>query len=74
MFRTLGVRHPGADTSTPLQAAQANAGRSAVAGGNFEYLSQYLPPRTIGINFGFWFSTAPLIAMTARSSRSLSAI
>lgn len=39
----------------PLQAAQANAGRSAVAGGNFENLSQYLPPRTLGINFGLWF-------------------
>lgn len=33
---------------------RTSAGRTAVGSG-FEYLSQYLPPRTIGMNFGFWF-------------------
>ena len=33
---------------------RTSAGRTAVGSG-FEYLSQYLPPRTVGVNFGFWF-------------------
>jgi iron complex outermembrane recepter protein len=33
---------------------RTSAGRSAVDGG-FVYLSQYLPPRTYGVNFGVWF-------------------
>jgi iron complex outermembrane recepter protein len=33
---------------------RTSAGRSAV-GSNFVYLSQYLPPRTYGVNFGVWF-------------------
>jgi iron complex outermembrane recepter protein len=33
---------------------RTSAGRSSVDGG-FVYLSQYLPPRTYGVNFGVWF-------------------
>lgn len=34
---------------------RTNAGRTAVGNGQFVYLSQYLPPRTVGLNVGFWF-------------------
>lgn len=34
---------------------RTNAGRTAVGGGQFIYLSQYLPPRTFGLNVGFYF-------------------
>ena len=34
---------------------RTNAGRTQVSPGNFIYLSQYLPPRVIGVNFGFGF-------------------
>jgi iron complex outermembrane receptor protein len=34
---------------------RTSAGRSAVGGGQFVYLSQYLPPRTYGLNIGVWF-------------------
>lgn len=34
---------------------RTSAGRTAVGGGNFEYLSQYLPPLTYGFNVGMWF-------------------
>jgi iron complex outermembrane receptor protein len=34
---------------------RTNAGRTAIGSGNFAYLSQYLPPRTVGVNFGVWF-------------------
>ena len=33
---------------------RTSAGRTSVGSG-FEYLSQYLPPRTVGMNFGVWF-------------------
>ena len=34
---------------------RTNAGRSQVSPGQFVYLSQYLPPRVIGVNFGYAF-------------------
>lgn len=34
---------------------RTNAGRTQVSPGNFIYLSQYLPPRVFGVNFGFAF-------------------
>jgi len=34
---------------------RTNAGRTALANGEFIYTSQYLPPRTFGVNFGFDF-------------------
>jgi iron complex outermembrane recepter protein len=34
---------------------RTNAGRTSIAGGQFIYTSQYLPPRTIGVNFGYGF-------------------
>lgn len=34
---------------------RTNARRAQQADGSFTYLSQYLPPRTYGINFGVWF-------------------
>ncbi len=34
---------------------RTNAGRTALGNGQFIYTSQYLPPRTIGVNFGFDF-------------------
>jgi iron complex outermembrane recepter protein len=34
---------------------RTNAGRTALASGQFIYTSQYLPPRTFGVNFGIDF-------------------
>ncbi len=34
---------------------RTNAGRTAVGNGEFVYLSQFLPPRTFGVNFGISF-------------------
>ena len=34
---------------------RTNAGRTAIGNGQFIYTSQYLPPRTFGVNFGFTF-------------------
>jgi len=34
---------------------RTNAGRTALGNGEFIYTSQYLPPRTFGVNFGFDF-------------------
>ncbi len=34
---------------------RTNAGRTALANGDFIYTSQYLPPRTFGVNFGVNF-------------------
>jgi iron complex outermembrane receptor protein len=34
---------------------RTNAGRTAIGNGQFIYTSQYLPPRTFGVNFGFNF-------------------
>ncbi len=34
---------------------RTNAGRTALSGGGFIYTSQYLAPRTFGVNFGIDF-------------------
>jgi iron complex outermembrane receptor protein len=34
---------------------RTNAGRTQVSPGQFVYLSQYLPPRVVGVNFGYAF-------------------
>ncbi|HEY4144377.1 TonB-dependent receptor [Pinirhizobacter sp.] len=34
---------------------RTNAARFALPDGSFTYVSEYLPPRTYGVNFGVWF-------------------
>ena len=34
---------------------RTSAGRFAMPDGSFQYVSQYLPPRTFGVQLGVWF-------------------